>query len=991
MLRRFFGLVLALLFVVPVFPRQDWSTCGTHIEKWKEELHLHRQSRRARAGLRTSSQAAPAKPASRDFGSIVVMSDLDGVVARRNEFNLERRTVTFQPRNAEASRYTFETTGDTYDEASATAGQPLNGLGDDDTRRIALPFAFPFFGASYREAHVNSDGNITFDVGDKVSSDRSVGRLAAGPARLAGLFQDLDASKAPGGIRVFSEGDRVVVSWVDVPVYQDFGTGARQTFQIRLFATGTVEFAYFRINTQDAVVGISPGALRGSSTILSFATATPGEYTSTIAERFGGALEVDITTASQKFYENHEDAYDYLVFYNNLGIAAGTSAVAWENTVRNHRTGYGDSLIDNGWEYGSAARLQAVINMGPLSQYPADPTAIVASRSQSRDTPLTVLAHEAGHLFLAFASVRDPNDPTARPLLGYQAAHWNFAFNSDASLMEGNRIEDRGPGVAPRFRTVGTVEGFSALDQYLMGLRSADEVPPTFLVRNPSLSTLRRSPQIGVEFDGERRDIAVHEIIQSEGRRTPDHTVSQRRFRFAIVLIVAEGTEPSAEQLAQVDRYRAEFERFFERATQSRAAADTSLRRSLKLSTFPASGVLLGQSAQATLSLERPASADLSIALTASAGIVRVPGSVRIPEGATSVTFPIEPVRAGVDEIAAAPLDPGYDSAFSKIQVSFPDALRITAVSGDRQTFVPGAELAEPVVVRVTDENNLPYSGVALVVSSPSGGVFAPAAPVTDSNGQASIRWTPGRGESGQLLITLGGLAAAPTLIVSSSRPGAVTATTVVNAAWSEAGIAPGTIATVWGSNFSSGGTVLANYPWPERLGDVTVRVNGRPARILYVSAEQVNFLVPADVPAGAADLTVSSTRGTSSPLRLTVRPAAPGLFFDAATGHGAILNAGTGTTTLMQPALRGGAVEIYCTGLGVVRESGTAVRETVMQPEVTIGGTQALVLYSGLAAGYTGLYQVNVRIPDTLAPGTHNVQLTVNGAGSNSVRMFVR
>jgi putrescine transport system permease protein len=31
---------------------------------------------------------------------------------------------------------------------------------------------------------------------------------------------------------------------------------------------------------------------------------------------------------------------------------------------------------------------------------------------------LTVLGHEAGHLFLAFASVRDPRNPNARPMLG---------------------------------------------------------------------------------------------------------------------------------------------------------------------------------------------------------------------------------------------------------------------------------------------------------------------------------------------------------------------------------------------------------------------------------------------------------------------------------------------------------------------------------------------------------------------------------------------
>ena len=118
--------------------------------------------------------------------------------------------------------------------------------------------------------------------------------------------------------------------------------------------------------------------------------------------------------------------------------------MAYEVTLRNQRTGYGDPQSDQGAMVGSPSRLQSIMNMGPLSQYPNDPNAIVPARSTSHDTPLTVLGHEAGHLFLAFASVRDPNDPSARPMLGRQSAHWNFAFNSEASFLR--RQSNSGPG-----------------------------------------------------------------------------------------------------------------------------------------------------------------------------------------------------------------------------------------------------------------------------------------------------------------------------------------------------------------------------------------------------------------------------------------------------------------------------------------------------------------------------------------------------------------
>ena len=60
---------------------------------------------------------------------------------------------------------------------------------------------------------------------------------------------------------------------------------------------------------------------------------------------------------------------------------------------------------------------------------------------------MTVLGHEAGHLFLAFASVPDPTDPSARPMLGFGGSHWSFVFNSEASLNEGEQITDRGQGL----------------------------------------------------------------------------------------------------------------------------------------------------------------------------------------------------------------------------------------------------------------------------------------------------------------------------------------------------------------------------------------------------------------------------------------------------------------------------------------------------------------------------------------------------------------
>ena len=370
----------------------------------------------------------------------------------------------------------------------------MSGLGDDDSRELSLPFTFPFFGIQQNSFHLNSDGNISFGSGDTAITDRSLGRMLSGPPRIAGLFRDLDPTRSASGVRVLAEAGRVVISWAQVPEFRDSGIGPLQTFQIRLYPNGLIEIAYSDARTMEAVTGISPGGMKGDPNLVTFANGSSAlDYTSSIVERFSGSESVDIFAAAQKFYRTHDDAYDYLVVYNTMGIPADPSAVAYEVTLRNQRSGYGDTKASIGEQAGSTSRLQAILNMGPLNQYPKDPNGKVPARLSVGDTPLSTLAHETGHLFLAYVSVRDELGNT--PMLGYQGAHWDFKFNSDASLLEGNRIQDNGAGVLPRFQTTATVEGFSALDQYLMGLRA----PKPFL----TLSTLRmRVAPIRQDFPG---------------------------------------------------------------------------------------------------------------------------------------------------------------------------------------------------------------------------------------------------------------------------------------------------------------------------------------------------------------------------------------------------------------------------------------------------------------------------------------------------------
>jgi uncharacterized protein (TIGR03437 family) len=63
---------------------------------------------------------------------------------------------------------------------------------------------------------------------------------------------------------------------------------------------------------------------------------------------------------------------------------------------------------------------------------------------------------------------------------------------------------------------------------------------------------------------------------------------------------------------------------------------------------------------------------------------------------------------------------------------------------------------------------------------------------------------------------------------------------------------------------------------------------------------------------------------------------------------------------------------------------------DTLMLPVVMIGGLQSSVIYSGLAPGLAGLYQLNVQVPAGTPTGTMTVQVSINGAASNTATVAV-
>ncbi|MCL4793486.1 MAG: hypothetical protein KJZ84_02930 [Bryobacteraceae bacterium] len=695
----------SLILTLPAAARPPEAACGTSRFNHLEAAFLHEKAQIQAISGRVLAESGPV-PVAFDSGDVAVLDGSLGVIAEPNLFNLNGRTLRFTP---EPGGYRLSIADNTQARPRAEAGTPLEGLGDDESRAIRLPFPFDFYGTSYREALVHSDGNLTFRTSDAGPSARTLGRLVAGPPRIAAVFADLDPSRAPGSVRVLQEPGRVTIGWIETPAFGPALFARRQTFEITLETGGAIEMAFYDVNIAAHVTGMGPGGLGGRTRVVTLAGAGGERFDATVAEPYSQVPQLDTARLAQRFYETHDDGFDYLVVFNTAGLAAAPNAVATQTTVRSFTHGIGDFLIENGQIYGSGRRLQAFLNMGQLRHYPLDPNAPVGPRGRlTGDTTLSLLAHEAGHLFLALASVRAPGNPEARPMLSPDLAHWSFNFNSDASVLEGNRIEDAGEGAADgRFLTAGAVERYSVWDRYLMGLIAPDEVQPSFVVW-PSTIPASRLPQTGLRFNGQRLDVRIEDLIEAEGPRAPSHELAQRRFRFAFILVSEPGRTPTEAEIAQVDTYRRAFVPHFHEISGGQAWADTSLRGSLGLSAWPMAGLLAGGETVVRVSRPRVEAEPLAVGVHTTNGHLEAPRDVRIAAGLAEARFELTARSAGYADVIAEPRSGDAAPVFARVKVAASPAdleLRLHYQEGPL------------VFVRATDWEDVSFGGVALRVT----------------------------------------------------------------------------------------------------------------------------------------------------------------------------------------------------------------------------------------------------------------------------------
>lgn len=176
----------------------------------------------------------------------------------------------------------------------------------------------------------------------------------------------------------------------------------------------------------------------------------------------------------------------------------------------------------------------------------------------------------------------------------------------------------------------------------------------------------------------------------------------------------------------------------------------------------------------------------------------------------------------------------------------------------------------------------------------------------------------------------------------------------LVNAAtFREGPVAPGSLASLFGSRLAG--------------ASVAVTFDGIAARLFYVSAAQINLLVPADLSGRtAAQLVVTVDGVPSAPYNVALTAVAPGIF--------GILNQDNSLNGPSAPALTGSTVQIFATGLpDEGRTAVVRIHDRLIE----------MPSYAGPAPGLIGVQQINAVVPADLPAMTTEVRVCAAGVCS--------
>jgi len=233
--------------------------------------------------------------------------------------------------------------------------------------------------------------------------------------------------------------------------------------------------------------------------------------------------------------------------------------------------------------------------------------------------------------------------------------------------------------------------------------------------------------------------------------------------------------------------------------------------------------------------------------------------------------------------------------------------------------------------------------------------------------------------------------------------------------------VAPGSLISLFGANFSDEQAAATTIPLPNELAGRTIEVNDEfEAGLLFVSPGQINLQLPSEAPTGLQSISVrrADTEEVIAGGPVTLSPVSPGLFTVTQDGRGQLLalNQDGTINSPANPAPKGSVLQLFGTGQGPTTPAvptgqpapSGPLAQTLTSPArtqieclspgftcVAFSSKIGEVLFSGLAPGFVGLWQINVRIPadfpDALAGDAVPVRVLISQRATNDATVAIR
>jgi uncharacterized protein (TIGR03437 family) len=223
--------------------------------------------------------------------------------------------------------------------------------------------------------------------------------------------------------------------------------------------------------------------------------------------------------------------------------------------------------------------------------------------------------------------------------------------------------------------------------------------------------------------------------------------------------------------------------------------------------------------------------------------------------------------------------------------------------------------------------------------------------------------------------------------------------------------VAPGSYLSLYGTALSGSSNTATTASLPLAIDFVNVSFDvpsaglSLPGRLYYISPGLINLQVPWELHGQTSALIKVTIEDSQGPLyTLSLADYAPAFFVYPESGTGRTLLAARDARSgklisSTNPATAGEIVSLYANGLGPVDNQpatgepapSSPLAHTTQLPTVTVAGQAAVVQFSGLTPGITGLYVVNVTMPSNIPSGVQPIVLTINSVASPAASLPLR